>query len=104
MITFVFEVLILFIFLYFSPFLYVSHWASLDTLLLPVREDIEKRNRAKMDENRMELEKVKKRRQERELERQEREKIMELEQRQREAAQFNQFSRQEDQFQLEQAR
>ncbi|XP_068228883.1 splicing factor Cactin [Palaemon carinicauda] len=68
------------------------------------REEIEKRNRAKMDENRMELEKVKKRRQERELERQERERMMELEQRQREAAQFSQFSKQEDQFQLEQAR
>ncbi|XP_042211961.1 cactin-like isoform X3 [Homarus americanus] len=68
------------------------------------REDIEKQNRAKMDENRMELEKVKKRRQERELERLEREKMMELEQRQREAAQFSQFSKQEDQFQLEQAR
>lgn len=57
-----------------------------------------------MEENRLELEKVKKRRQERELERLEREKMMELEQRQREAAQFSQFSRQEDQFQLEQAR
>ncbi|XP_063606801.1 splicing factor Cactin-like [Penaeus indicus] len=68
------------------------------------REEIEKQNRLKMDENRMELEKVKKRRQERELERQEREKMMELEQRQREAAQFSQFSKQEDQFQLEQAR
>ncbi|KAK8728920.1 hypothetical protein OTU49_008869 [Cherax quadricarinatus] len=68
------------------------------------REDIEKQNREKMDENRMELEKVKKRRQERELERLEREKMMELEQRQREAAQFSQFSKQEDQFQLEQAR
>ncbi|XP_045607599.2 splicing factor Cactin isoform X2 [Procambarus clarkii] len=68
------------------------------------REDIEKQNRAKMDENRLELEKVKKRRQERELERLEREKMMELEQRQREAAQFSQFSKQEDQFQLEQAR
>ncbi|CAL4128912.1 unnamed protein product, partial [Meganyctiphanes norvegica] len=68
------------------------------------REEIEKRNRAKMEENRHELEKVKKRRQERELERQEREHMMELEQRQREAAQFSQFSKQEDQFQLEQAR
>lgn len=68
------------------------------------REEIEKQNHAKMDENRMELEKVKKRRQERELERQEREHMMELEQRQREAAQFSQFSKQEDQFQLEQAR
>lgn len=68
------------------------------------REEIEKRNRSKMEENRQELEKVKKRRQERELERQERENMMELEQRQREAAQFSQFSKQEDQFQLEQAR
>ncbi|XP_076057120.1 cactin, spliceosome C complex subunit [Oratosquilla oratoria] len=68
------------------------------------KEEIEKRNRAKMEENKRELEKVKKRRQERELERAEREKAMELEQRQREAAQFSQFSKQEDQFQLEQAR
>ena len=57
-----------------------------------------------MEENRQELEKVKKRRQERELERAERDALMELEQRQREAAQFSQFSKQEDNFQLEQAR
>ncbi|KAF2358589.1 Cactin central domain [Trinorchestia longiramus] len=68
------------------------------------KEEIEKRNRAKMEENRRELEKVKKRRLERELERAEREALVELEQRQREAAQFSQFSRQEDNFQLEQAR
>lgn len=68
------------------------------------KDEIEKRNRAKMEENRLELEKVKKRRQERELEKEEREKLMELEQRQREAAQFSQFSKQEDNFQLEQAR
>ena len=57
-----------------------------------------------MEENRLELMKVKKRRHERELERAERERLMEYEQRQREAAQFSEFSRQEDNFQLEQAR
>ena len=57
-----------------------------------------------MEENRVELEKVKKRRQEREYERAEREKMMELEMREKEAAQFSAFSKQEDGFQLEQAR
>lgn len=47
---------------------------------------------------------VKKRRQERELERQQREDEMSLMQRSKEAAQFQEWERQEDQFHLEQAR
>ncbi|KAB7503156.1 Cactin [Armadillidium nasatum] len=68
------------------------------------KEEIQQRSRMKMEENRIELEKVKKRRQEREQERAEREKMMEMQMRQKEAAQFSEFSRQEDGFQLEQAR
>lgn len=67
-------------------------------------EEIEKRNREKQEENKRELEKVKKRRQERELERQQREEEMALMQRNKEAAQFQEWERQEDQFHLEQAR
>lgn len=47
---------------------------------------------------------MKKRRQERELERQQREEEMALMQRSKEAAQFQEWERQEDQFHLEQAR
>jgi Conserved mid region of cactin. len=47
---------------------------------------------------------VKKRRQEREAERAEREEEMALTQRGKEAAQFEEWQRQEDQFHLEQAR
>lgn len=47
---------------------------------------------------------VKKRRLERELERQQREEEMSLMQRSKEAAQFQEWERQEDQFHLEQAR
>ncbi|GLH02384.1 Cactin [Gryllus bimaculatus] len=68
------------------------------------REELEVRNRQKQEENRRELEKVKKRRQERELERQQREEEMALLQRSKEAAQFQEWERQEDQFHLEQAR
>ncbi|XP_046398642.1 cactin [Ischnura elegans] len=68
------------------------------------REEIEVRNRQKQEENRKELEKVKKRRQEREQERQQREEEMALMQREKEAAQFEEWERQEDQFHLEQAR
>lgn len=67
-------------------------------------EEIEALNRQKQWENKAELEKVKKRRQERELERQEREDEANLMQRHREAAQFDEWERQEDQFHLEQAR
>nr|CAD7404390.1 unnamed protein product [Timema cristinae] len=66
--------------------------------------ELEIRNRQKQEENRRELEKVKKRRLERELERQKREEEMALMQRSKEAAQFQEWERQEDQFHLEQAR
>ncbi|XP_049826511.1 cactin isoform X2 [Aethina tumida] len=66
--------------------------------------EIEARNRFKQEENKRELEKVKKRRIERELERQKREEEMQLMQRSKEAAQFEEWERQEDQFHLEQAR
>lgn len=68
------------------------------------REELEIRNRQKQEDNKRELEKVKKRRQERELERQQREEEMALLQRNKEAAQFQEWERQEDQFHLEQAR
>ncbi|PBC31659.1 hypothetical protein APICC_07490 [Apis cerana cerana] len=68
------------------------------------REELEIRNRHKQEENKRELEKVKKRRQERELERQQREEEMTMLQRGKEAAQLEQWARQEDQFHLEQAR
>ncbi|XP_076272794.1 cactin, spliceosome C complex subunit [Rhynchophorus ferrugineus] len=67
-------------------------------------EELEARNRFKQEENRRELEKVKKRRLERELERQRREDENQLLQRSKEAAQFEEWERQEDQFHLEQAR
>lgn len=67
-------------------------------------EELEMINRQKQMENKAELEKVKKRRQERELERLNREEEMVLLQRSREAAQFEEWERQEDQFHLEQAR
>lgn len=67
-------------------------------------EELEKRNRGKQDENKRELEKVKKRRLERELERQQREEEMALLQRSKEAAQFQEYGRHEDEFHLEQAR
>ena len=68
------------------------------------REELEVMNRQKQEENRKELEKVKKRRLERELERQQREDEMAEMQRSKEAAQFQEWERQEDQFHLEQAR
>ncbi|GAB1869874.1 Splicing factor Cactin [Camponotus japonicus] len=73
-------------------------------LLGVAREELEIRNRHKQEENKRELEKVKKRRQERELERQQREEEMTMLQRGKEAAQLEQWARQEDQFHLEQAR
>lgn len=67
-------------------------------------DELEIINRQKQLENKNELEKVKKRRQERELERMQREDEMVMMQRSREAAQFDEWERQEDQFHLEQAR
>lgn len=68
------------------------------------REELELRNRQKQEENKRELEKVKKRRQERELERQQREEEMNMMQRGKEAAQMEQWKHQEDEFHLKQAR
>ncbi|KAK9502890.1 hypothetical protein O3M35_011577 [Rhynocoris fuscipes] len=68
------------------------------------RDELERQNRRKQEENKIELEKVKKRRQEREQERQEREEAMMRLQREKEAAQFQSWATQEDQFHLEQAR
>lgn len=67
-------------------------------------EELEMINRQKQMENKSELEKVKKRRQEREQERLQREEETVLLQRSREAAQFQEWERQEDEFHLEQAR
>ncbi|KAJ8924137.1 hypothetical protein NQ315_006921, partial [Exocentrus adspersus] len=67
-------------------------------------EELEARNRFKQEENKRELEKVKKRRLERELEKQKREEETQFLQRSKEAAQFEEWERQEDQFHLEQAR
>lgn len=67
-------------------------------------EELEIINRQKQLENKNELEKVKKRRLERELERQQRDEDMSSMQRSREAAQFEEWKRQEDQFHLQQAR
>lgn len=67
-------------------------------------EELEVINRQKQLENKNELEKVKKRRIERELERQQRDEDMSAMQRSREAAQFEEWKRQEDQFHLQQAR
>ncbi|XP_044734936.1 cactin [Chrysoperla carnea] len=68
------------------------------------REELEARNRHKQEENKRELEKVKKRRLEREMERQQREEELSMLQRSKEAAQFEEWERQEDKFHLEQAR
>ncbi|KAK9871349.1 hypothetical protein WA026_011615 [Henosepilachna vigintioctopunctata] len=68
------------------------------------QEELEMRNRAKQEENRRELEKVKKRRIERDLERQNKEEETLLLQRSKEATQFEEWERQEDNFHLEQAR
>lgn len=67
-------------------------------------EEIETRNKYKQEENKKELEKVKKRRLEREQERQNREEEIQMLQRSKEAAQFEEWERQEDKFHLEQAR
>lgn len=67
-------------------------------------EELETRNKYKQEENKRELEKVKKRRLEREQERQNREEEMQMLQRSKEAAQFEEWERQEDKFHLEQAR
>ncbi|XP_017489132.1 PREDICTED: cactin-like [Rhagoletis zephyria] len=67
-------------------------------------ETVDILSRQKLHENKLELEKVKKRRMERELEKQAREDQSILQQRAKEAAQFQEWELQEDQFHLEQAR
>lgn len=66
-------------------------------------EEIERRNRLKLEENRRELEKVKQRRLEREREQEQREEEMTRIQRDKEAAQFQEWEKQEDIFHLQQA-
>ncbi|KAK8767058.1 hypothetical protein V5799_006170 [Amblyomma americanum] len=66
-------------------------------------EELERRNRLKLEENRRELEKVKQRRLEREREQEEREEEMTRIQRDKEAAQFQEWEKQEDIFHLQQA-
>ncbi|ESO04409.1 hypothetical protein HELRODRAFT_154769 [Helobdella robusta] len=66
--------------------------------------EIEKLQKRKMIENKMELEKVKKRRMERERERQERDNEQVMIQRQKEAEYFRLWERQEDSFHLQQAK
>nr|XP_018916407.1 PREDICTED: cactin [Bemisia tabaci] len=68
------------------------------------QEEVAMMNKIKMEENKRELEKVKKRRIERELEKQQREEEMSLMQRSKEAAQFQEWEQHEDMFHLEQAR
>ncbi|XP_067144570.1 splicing factor Cactin-like isoform X1 [Centruroides vittatus] len=67
-------------------------------------EEIERRNKLKLDENRRELEKVKRRRLERERERESREEELTRIQREKEAAQFKEWEKQEDGFHLQQAK
>ncbi|CAN8029528.1 unnamed protein product [Ixodes persulcatus] len=67
-------------------------------------EEIERRNRLKLEENRRELEKVKQRRLEREREQEEREEELTRIQRDKEAAQFQEWEKQEDIFHLQQAK
>lgn len=86
-----------------QPFVW-SKKLEKEGLLEVTREQLELRNRYKQEENKRELEKVKKRRQERELQRQQREEEAALQQRGKEAAQLELWHRQENQFQLEQAR
>lgn len=86
-----------------STFVWTKKMAK-DGLIGASHEELETRNRYKQEENKRELEKVKKRRIERELERQQREEEMQLMQRSKEAAQFEEWEKQEDQFHLEQAR
>ncbi|KAK2156039.1 hypothetical protein LSH36_223g02000 [Paralvinella palmiformis] len=68
------------------------------------KEQIEKLQKQKMIENKLELEKVKKRRLEREHEREEREHEREMLQRQKEAEYYREWEKQEDNFHLNQAK
>lgn len=67
-------------------------------------EQIHQLTKKKMEENRVELEKVKKRRLEREREREEREKEREMMQREKEAEYYREWEKSEDTFHLQQAK
>lgn len=67
-------------------------------------EEIHQMTKKKMEENRIELEKVKKRRLEREKEREEREKEREMLQREKEAEYYREWEKSEDTFHLQQAK
>lgn len=69
-----------------------------------LQEELQKMQKLKMEENRRELEKVKKRRLEREKEQEEREKERERLQREKEAEYFREWEKQEDSFHLHQAK
>lgn len=86
-----------------STFIWDKKMAK-DGLVGASQEELDLRNRQKMEENKRELEKVKKRRMEREMERSQREEEMALLQRSKEAAQFKEWEKSEDQFHLQQSR
>lgn len=65
---------------------------------------LQRLQRAKFEEQKRELDKVKQRRQEREREREERQSMLELDERQRENDKYSQWQQDEDQFHLQQAR
>ncbi|KAL4237947.1 hypothetical protein ACF0H5_002657 [Mactra antiquata] len=67
-------------------------------------EEIHQLTKKKMEENRVELEKVKKRRLEREREREERENDREMMQREKEAEYYREWEKSEDSFHLQQAK
>lgn len=69
-----------------------------------LHEELQKMQKLKMEENRRELEKVKKRRLEREKEQEEREQERERLQREKEAEYFREWEKQEDSFHLHQAK
>ncbi|XP_067927934.1 splicing factor Cactin-like [Watersipora subatra] len=66
--------------------------------------DVAKMNRAKMEESKRELEKVKKRQQEREREKEARDREREMEQREKESDYYSAWEKQEDNFHLDQAK
>ncbi|GAA49403.1 hypothetical protein CLF_103019 [Clonorchis sinensis] len=68
------------------------------------KEEIQELQKKKMEENKLELESVRRRRAEREREREEREKEMEMMQRDKEAEYYRSWGQQEDTFHLEQAK
>ncbi|GFS73672.1 hypothetical protein TNCV_2246941 [Trichonephila clavipes] len=68
------------------------------------KDEMERRNKQKLEQNKNELEKVKLRRMQREKEREMREEELTRIQRQKEAAQFSEWEKQEDSFHLKQAK